>query len=111
MGPLGRGCTGSVPISQMGKPVQLRMRRQAQQQDTAGLQPAVHKVPELSAWPHPKHLSFPQEAPPGQRGWADGLGDLDYTGNLPLGVWPGGRCLSLLICTVRTAAPPLRGPC
>lgn len=61
MGPL-----GSAPISQMGKPIQLRMRRQAQKQDTAGLQPALQKVPKLSVWPHPKPLSFPQQAPLGE---------------------------------------------
>lgn len=65
MGPL-----GSAPISQMGKPIQLRMRRQAQKQDTAGLQPALQKVPKLSVWPHTKPLSFPQQAPLGEgTGW------------------------------------------
>lgn len=70
MGPLGRGHTGLAPISQMGTLTQLGMRRQAQKQGTAAWQPALQKVPELFAWPHPKSPSLSQRAPLGEgRDW------------------------------------------
>lgn len=69
MGLLGRGHTGSVPISQMGKLIRLRMRRQPQKRDTAALQPALQKVPELSVCLAPlRALSLSQQAPLGGRG-------------------------------------------
>lgn len=90
-----------MPISQRGKLIQPRRRRQPQKQDSAALRPALQKAPELSVCLSP--LTAPplsQQAPLGAGGeeLAD-LGDLDCP--------PGGWCLSFLIgITGIRAAPP-----